>query len=295
MFRKLFVLSLLIGTAGSASAAVIECRGCTYQAMEDRVTSMGNGTYTIWNPINAEIHKFQVRCGIAPNRGDQGIQGNLATDGEVSQGSRCYAEEGDVLQGMIDTAANLSPLFMASFGTYSVDIEINANNWMFPGWTGGSSPTANDYVTNANYRSQLNDKLDDQGFAYASNTLLRVALEYIFAHADAALQFTNGIVVTATIHFDNGSKVKVQFKLNQPVAYVPGTARDDTGQLVPDSSAAPNAGSWTYYSSQIESRDRMVNTMSALGFVLAPRPPTFTTIVCTFQPGPNALTCTYPK
>lgn len=80
------MMAMTVATA-QAAARFIECRGCSYQAMYSTVVNRGAGTYTIWNPFNADIYQFRVTCGAHPNAS---LPGN--PDGSVTAAG-CFADE----------------------------------------------------------------------------------------------------------------------------------------------------------------------------------------------------------
>jgi hypothetical protein len=275
-------------SAPNAFASVIACPNCSYQTMMNRAVGQGVGSYYVWNPVNAEIHQFLVSCGVPPLRPD-GEQDSRTVESGID--SRCYATEGNVLAGYRDMAANLSPIYNGTAGTYQAKADVRADNWTYTGYP-LNPPTANDYVTDVNLRGQLNDHLDEAGMSHAISPIAAF-LEYVMAHGDAAVQFTDNLSITVTVLFVNDSKVKVELRLNHPARYVAGTARDDTGQVIPDANSSNNAGRWTYGGDQQGSGDSMLSTMRNLGFLIVgsvPHP--FRTINCTWQgPPQNKLSC----
>lgn len=285
-----FALATAAVTA-QAATRVVECRGCTYQSMYSTVVNRGAGTCTIWNPVNAEIYKFKVACG--------GVRPNASLPGSSDEGvnaTGCFADEQTVSQADADMAANLSVVFNATSGSYKAAIEVNANSWIFPGWT-ARTPTASDYVTDGNLRGMLNDKLRNEALLRTNSNTLVVALAYVAAHADTALNFTDQLSISVKVVFVDGSKVEVKLKIQDPPEYVKGSARDDTGQVVPDANSSDYTGTWTYGRGSEGSRDRMVRTFELLGALIEERDNGGYILRCNWETrgGVNRLTCKLRK
>lgn len=292
---------------GTASATYTQCPGCTPAQMLQTAINMKQGTWLVWNPTIGSIRKYQVTCGIV-NGTDPGTEssapatdGVVATDDDITTdglavddgsnttaATNCTGIELSVPQGVLDVAAKLYQLSQLTNGTYKAAVEVYANNWNIPTVP---NPSAHDYLMDGNYRAQLNDGLQDHGLEYANNGILDGLFEFLRAHADAALQFTSGVNATITVIFNDGSKLKVKLTLDKPPAYEKGSARDSTGQLLPDDNVPEYAGRWFYGATEQRNADRIVQLLNARGaeVIIGTRRNGF--LNCTWNSVNNRLSC----
>lgn len=241
---KIAALLLLLLVATDASASVIECRGCTFQTMSTTATNMGTGSYLIWNPINAEIHDLHVHCGRAhANGAKDGAKNVDAVNASAAStaSSGCVADEQPTPGSVVDLIGKLSIVFNRTGATWNHEMQVDTDNWTFPGWT-TDRPTAKDYVSDGNLRGMLNNKLNDEVLEHVTDGVLRKALEYVDAHAAEAGLFTDKVGMTVTAVFSDRSSVRVQLPLGKPAVYLPGYAVDAAGHALPDPSTAAYAG-----------------------------------------------------
>ena len=293
MLRKvLYAITFALAAAGlaNASAPVAPCLNCTYTAMYNKAVSKGAGSWMIWNAANGEIHKWTITCGIPPVAAGAPILGGPKSVDQIE--TVCTGQETAVTQEMHDTAANLSSVYNLTAHTYKAGVTVPGDSWNFLGLPIGDPGSAHDYVTNANYRAQLNDKLDEYALDFALGAPVIAPMQYILAHADAALGFSTGVMIVATVTYPDGTSFKIDIKLIGAPEYEQHSARDDTGQLIPDGNVAGDAGRWTYGSGDRQARDRLIGTMEQLGFAIPnPLPVNYSTITCIWNAAQNRLTC----
>jgi hypothetical protein len=290
--KVLYAIAFALAAVGlaNASAPVAPCLNCTYTAMYNKAVSKGAGSWMIWNPANGEIHKWTVTCGIPPIAAGASTPGGTKSVDQIQ--TVCTGQETAVTQEMHDTATNLSSVYNLTAHTYKAGVTVPGDSWHFAGLPPGNVGSAHDYVTNANYRAQLNDKLDQYALDFALGTPIVAPMQYILAHADAALGFSTGVMIVVTVTYPDGTHFKIDIKLVGAPEYEQGSARDDTGQLIPDADVQGNAGNWTYGSGDHVARDRLVGTMRQLGFWFPPAlPPNYSTVTCTWDAANNRLSC----
>jgi hypothetical protein len=294
MLRKvLYGIAFALAAAGLANAStpVAPCLNCAYTAIYNKAVSKGAGSWMIWNAVNGEIHKWTVTCAIQPI-----VAGAPAPDGTngVEQiQTVCTGQETAVTQEYHDSAANLSVIYVQTAGSFHPGITVPGDSWHFLGLPPGDVGSAYDFVTNANYRAQLEDKLDESALDFAIGSPIVAPMAYIFAHTDAVLGFSTGLVMVVTVIYPDGSSLKIDIHIDGTSPYYePRSARDSTGQVIPDSDASTNAGSWQYNGAERAPRDRLFSTMQQLGFqFLGSLPPDYNVITCTWDAANNRLSC----
>jgi len=261
--RNTLFAFLASASAPALADTVVECRGCDLQAMSAAATHHGAGMVVVWNPVDAAIHRYEVRCGVNPSFPTAGSTDDRKEATTIAAPG-CFAEEADLAADLAAIAAALSTVYNGTSGTWFARFDVEARHWTLPGWT-QRAPTANDYVSDANLRAMLNDRLRKGALAHAGEAPLAGAFAYLLAHADAAAAFTDKPRAALDVTFTNGSKVRVDVQPGGPAQYVEGSARDETGQFVPDANAANYAGSWHYDGDQHLALERLVHTIEGLG------------------------------
>lgn len=252
---------------GNANAFYQQCAGCSATQMQASAQHLGPGTWLVWNPTNGNVRKYEVTCGSVNSTPLRSYSDTTSsTDGAMpttDATTTCHPLEVAVPQGVLDVAAKLLALSQATAGSYSAEASVHASDFAIP--LGPQGPTAFDYLVDKNYRGQLNKRIAIEGLSRSSNGYTAGLIEYLKNHADATLNFTDGIQSILTVQFDDGSKVDVLVTLLSTVAvYVESSAEDSRGQVLPDHNTADNTGRWFYPSSD-QNGQRMVNMLHAMG------------------------------
>jgi hypothetical protein len=295
MSRKiLYAIVFALAAMGSASAATVtNCLNCSFTQMYNKAVSKGTGAWQIYNLANGEIHMWVVTCGVQ-QRPVGGAESSATGGGQVQ--TVCTGQEGNVTQEYQDTSSHLAAWYGLTAHTMSATIGVHANHWNFLGYGPGHTPSAYDYILDANLRAQLNDKLELEGLEYADGSTFVSHAEFFEAHADATLNFTSGLTMKLNVEFDDASHLLVTLSLQNGVTYIQGSARDANGQLIPDANIQSYQGNWHYVSGDTYNRDKMWSVMHGLGYIIVSPPPNFYNIVCTWTANPTggggSLSCT---
>ncbi len=261
------LLAMLFTADGALAASVSECRGCNPAQMEQRALQRGAGTWDVWNPVNGEISRYRVACGVAPQGGDSSVRSPevpLPSRSDASPSAGCTNRIVDyppVPLEMIDTANRLSQIYHSTGGTYKVGITVRARD-VGVLLADGGAPTAHDFLTDYAYRGRLENLITQRALGDAANPLASL-LEWIFAHADAALGFTGALELLVTVQFDDGSTIQFVITLNHPADYIEGSARDSGGVPLPEENSSRYQGRFRFDSIENYSRFRWL--MGRLG------------------------------
>jgi hypothetical protein len=281
-----------LGFSGTASAMYERCPGCNAAQMNTTAKNRGIGTWVVWNPTNADVRKYIVTCGIVngtdPTTKQSAGGGATSSAAPPQTDATCTAIEAPLPQSVRDVAAVLLQLSRATGGPYQVAADVYAHTWNIPSVP---NPTAHDYAGDSNYRSQLNDILQVDGMLHIGSTPIRGFIEYLKAHADAALSFTDSVATVITVVFDDGSKARVKVKLDDPAEYIKGSARDSTGQALPDDNIPAYGGRWFYGGTEVLNFERFGRLLRQLGAEVIVGTHNSGFLVCSWQSDHNRLSC----
>ncbi|HET9031859.1 MAG TPA: hypothetical protein VFN25_03030, partial [Dokdonella sp.] len=142
--------------------------------METHAQNAGQGTWTIWNPLNGEVAKFRISCGGSVNVVEP-------TDGPLSHPQARSANSSinltcqtanflTVSPEQIETAANLSYIYNHTNGSYKSGLVVQLHNLNFSSNLGYDTISAHDYLGDNNLRSQINDVLTEDALASADQS-----------------------------------------------------------------------------------------------------------------------------
>jgi len=234
------------------------CSNCSPSQMESSARSAGLGTIYIWNPYGGEIRKFVSYCG-TPQIVAESEGAPLSVERSVEPNGVCgtmafTTEEYPVEQQYADAAPHVGYVWIASNGSWIVSddgltkasrgIRVPLSGRTFNSYP-LRPPTVGDFMTDFQLRQEISDYVSEHGLDGASSPM-RSAFNYLFAHADAAFGFTQGIQLTFEVVFQDGSSLQMIQSLNQQADFKSGSGRDSVGLAVPEANAANFAGNWTY-------------------------------------------------
>lgn len=225
--------------------------------MESAARAAGLGTIYVWNPHGGAIRKFVSYCG-SPNV-VAGDAPRLASRSAVERAGVCgtaalTTEEYPVESQYADVAPHLGYVWVVSSGTWKIRSDAVAKGGRGVGVSLAGRrfnsyplrpPAVGDFMTDYQLRQEVAAYVSEHGLDGASSPL-RAAFDYLFAHADAAFGFTQGIQLTFEARFQDGSSIQMTQALNQQAEFKPGSGRDTAGLAVPEANAANFAGNWTY-------------------------------------------------
>lgn len=263
---------------------IVNCAGCTPATMANKAERSGAGRHIYWNSLDADVRGFDVSCSIRSVK----RPGNDDTRDAEATEKPCHAVPFAAPQPYVDMASYLLTISRHTLGTYkaSLAVPVNTPAFLVAGHT-QADPTAHTYVEDHNYRHQINDRLAEHGLDLAENDLLESALDYVMSHAYFALQFAPGIEVRIDLVFSDGSKAKVSLDVHGDAIYKEDSARDSTGQSIPDDGGRQNAGTWTYASNQASDFNRFTRTISHFGGTVDTDGRDSGTIGCAWQENAN--------
>lgn len=253
------LLFALASVAVNTSAFAIKnqvCPNCTPSQFESAARAAGLGTIYVWNPHGGEIRKFVTYCGSANrNAGAVKTIGSGIAPNSVCGATALTTEEHPVEPAYADVTPHLGTVWVATGGSWSLNhdgagaksargLRVNLTGMAIPRYY-PQSPTVVDYMTDRNLRSWVQDYISQHGLSGATSGL-RAAFDYLMGHVDAAFNFTQGIQIVYEVQFQDGSSIVMQQSLNQPADYRADSARDSTGQSVPEGNSPANAGRWDF-------------------------------------------------
>lgn len=272
----LLVIAALTGyTAFSRTAwaqARISCPSCSEQGYANAAVSYGVGDHHVFDLPRGQLRRYFVEC----MSNSQQMQPSMALEqGSTDATSTPTADESSTpaitmygCDGMLypneevpDPATAEAFGYVKQFydetgGSFSKEIEVPISAISVSNPPG----SAYDVAWNSNQRGMIADSLT-RNIPNAS-----AAANWLLGHGASAFGFTDGVVITVTITFTDGSQVQYQCELGKSAKYVEGSARTPGGQVIPDSSSANYAGEWLEISGGItEDLEQFVFHLQRLG------------------------------
>lgn len=211
------LLSLPALTGASNSAALgIQCDYCSAAKVERLVQQAGPGEHEVFNFAEGTVQVYSV-----DNEADPVSVVELPPSVAVLQ-----------------AAAGFKELFDRSGKAMTASATVNASNLGLP----FASATAFTTIQNANLRAQLGDRLSDPTRPLtdlgANLNAARVVAARVIASAAPTLALT--------VAYQDGTSVKFEVDLTAGIAdFVDGSGRTADGQLIPETAAQSDAGTWT--------------------------------------------------
>ncbi|TDR44019.1 hypothetical protein DFR29_106165 [Tahibacter aquaticus] len=298
-------IALAILGAQSAAAAATRCINCNDTQMYNAARAAGASPSPIlvWDPADGDVKRFRNYCG-ALNGVDPGTAGKGAT-GRTARASATQAtcslqtEELAVTTTTIDLGRALGEVWRATGGTMKGMIVADFSDVGFPTYLPGK-PTAHSVVLDGALRGRILDRASEPDiFQMAPGNILAGPIEFILSHGDAFLGFTDSIVITVNVVFADGSKVQVRAPMGENATYVPGSARDNTGQLLPDRSdnMQDYNGRWYYPPGSGDDMNAFLDLMRQLGVqvVYGTTGQGTGVIPCRWNPESNETVCMLPR
>lgn len=294
----------LLGTE-SAVAAATRCVNCNDTQMYNAARNAGAWPLPIlvWDPADGDVKLFRNYCG-SLNRVDPGSAGKGATataDRVPATQATCnlQTEEFAVDTMTIDVGVALSEVWRATGGTMKAMIVADFSNESFPTYLPGK-PTAHNFLIDGALRARILDKASEpEIFQMDPDSLLSGPLKFLLSHGDAFFGFTEGIIITIDVVFSDGSTVQVRATLGENATYVPGSARDNTDQSLPDPSDDPLAysGTWYYPPGSGNDMNAFLEFMRQLGVkvVYGTTGQGTGVIKCRWNPENNETVCMLPR
>ncbi|PKM15556.1 MAG: hypothetical protein CVV12_08065 [Gammaproteobacteria bacterium HGW-Gammaproteobacteria-2] len=207
--------------ASTASAAIIRCDGCSESAYEQKAVAAGLGEHVVYDLANDRAVGFSVEF-----------------DRELR---RQFVFPIDVPPEIRAQVIAFSAFFKDTGGSMIQTVEVSADELQLLGLGGAS---AFDVVGDSNLRARMADRiwLSPPSSVPAA---LRNVIETLLAGTMTFLGITTN--PRFTVVFIDGSKVSfvIDF-VKQKASYDPGSGRTASGQVIPESTAASEAGTWTF-------------------------------------------------
>ncbi len=297
MFSGVFFLLV----AGSASAAAVQCVNCSDAQMYAKARTLGASpnAHLVWNPANGAVKKFRNYCGSAPNAGG-GVNGKSdeapKAGVEVNAGCTLQTDEVAVGADVVGVADALGQIWRGTNGTFKSGVRANIGGRSFPTYLPGR-PSAHDFLTDIQLRGEIIDLASTPQIFQMSNSALSGPFAYLVGHADAFLAFTQGVVITIDIVFDDGSKIQLRATLGENATYVKDSARDSSGHVLPDRSSNPQdyTGRWYFPPGQGPDMAAFIEYMRSLGIPISSGSANGGVITCNWNPTNNTTTCVIPN
>lgn len=304
-FSTVASIAVTLLSAESAAASATRCVNCNDSQMYNAGRNVGASPSPIlvWDPADGDVKRFRNYCGTV-NGIDPGAAGKGAT-GRADPASATQAtcslrtEELAVTTTTADLGRALGEVWRATGGTMKGMIVADFSNENFPTYLPGK-PTAHSFVLDGALRGRILDRASEPDiFQMDPGNVLAGPLKFILSHGDAFLGFTDGIVITIDVVFVDGSKVQVRATIGENATYVPGSARDNTGQFLPDRSdnMQDYHGMWYYPPGSGNDMNAFLELMRQLGVqvVYGATGQGQGVIKCRWNPENNETICMLPK
>lgn len=215
-----------------------------------------------------------------------------------ANGRQFDAAKDAAVSDRLRVAAALDEIRLATRRTFKVGIHVDIGEMSFPTYL-PERPTARDFLLDVNLRAALIDLArTPRIFDLDASHTLQSPLSTIASHTDALLATSQEVVVAVHIVFHDGSKIRIRLSVGREAAYVPGSARDGSGHVLPDPNFDTSAysGRWYYPPGQAADMTAFLEYMRSLGVTIATGGNAGNgVIVCTWNPTTNTTTCYLPR
>lgn len=229
--------------ASTASAAIIRCDGCSESAYEQKAEAAGRGRHVVYDLANDRAVGFRVVY-------------------DRESGS-LFVEPDDVPAEIRAQVTAFSAFFKDTGGSMIQTVQVRADELQVLGLGGAS---AFDVVGDANLRARMADRLW-QSPPSSVPAALRNLIETLVSATMTFIGVTTSPRIIVV--FIDGSSVSFTIDFNlQQASYVSGGARTASGQLIPESNVASNAGTWTFGPGSAGAADdinQFINHLRSLG------------------------------
>lgn len=305
MRKLLFVVAWAVAGAQSAGAGT-RCVNCNDAQMYNAARAVGPtlSPFLVWDPADGDVKRLRNYCGtlngVDPGTGGKAATGTAERASATTTACNLQTEDLGVDTTTIDLGRALSEVWRATGGTMKGMIVADISDASFPTYLPGK-PTAHSFVLDAAFRSRILDMANKPSiFQMDPSNVLSGPLKFILSHGDAFLGFTDGIIIiTIDVVFADGSKVQLRATIGENATYVPGSARDNTGQLLPDRSDDPQDynGTWYYPPASGNDMNAFLEFMRQLGVqvVYGNTGQGSGVIKCRWNPENNETICMLPK
>lgn len=257
----------------------------------------------VWDPADGDVKRFRNYCntlnGVDPGTAGKGATGTAARASATQATCSLRTEELAVTTTTIDLGRAMGEVWRATGGTMKGMIVADFSDVSFPTYLPGK-PTAHSFVLDGALRSRILDMANKPDiFQMDPGNALAGPIKFILSHGDAFLGFTDGVVILVDVVFADGSKVQVRARMCENATYVPGSARDNTGQLLPDRSDTMRDynGRWYYPPGSGDDMNAFLDLMRQLGVqvIYGPTGQGSCVIECRWNPESNKTVCMLPR
>jgi hypothetical protein len=294
---------MLLASDRTAHAATVQCVDCSEAQMYNKARSLGASptAHIVWNPANGDIRRYRNYCGSAPNAAPADATTNALeddADATIAAGCTLQTEEVAVAAELEQVAQALSEVWRGTNGTFRSSIDAPVGSMAFPTYL-PRGPTAHDFLMDRGLQGQLLDLAStDRIFQLDPNWSLRTPLAFLASHVDAFLAMSQGVVITVNVIFRDGSKVQLRLTIGDNATYVANSARDGSGQALPDPADNPRnySGRWYYPPGQANDLAAFLEYMRSLGVTVTTGGNAGNGVInCTWNPTNNTTTCYVPR
>ncbi|UXI69425.1 hypothetical protein [Tahibacter amnicola] len=257
--------------------------------------SYGQGTVTVWNPVNGDVHKYRSQCG-NPRPGEAADKAfDVGPDGVRGSCPALLTDEITLEPVHHQVTRALSEIYRATNGSYRTTFDVDLTGQTFDGYS-PRPPSIYDFVHDMPLQSRINSLLNNSDSLWSLvRSPLASAFHLALSHADAAMGYSDGVHATFTVYFADGSSVTATQDFDLPVEIQMNTAKDSTGHPIPLSNSAGGEGHWVYSSnSPAGSLGQLLNQLGSLGIPITGQynGGNSGTVRCRWTPASNTLICT---